>query len=226
MRSKYFTLIELLVVIAIIAILAALLLPSLQNARETVKRTACMNCERQMGQAGISYVNDYNDWWVPVNRWDNNWAYIQMRGVRVSPSNSLYWSRGAICPNATLALASTVSDGASVYYKTMNSYGACYYAQGMTYVSYRYREVKNPSRKMAWADGTDWDLCSSNSYYPTNYGQYGEQQSWNGSSGIVCMTAYRHPALSANLAFFDGHSESLPWRVVYSNSSQYYNPLQ
>ncbi|MCS7047976.1 MAG: prepilin-type N-terminal cleavage/methylation domain-containing protein [Verrucomicrobiae bacterium] len=55
-----FTLIELLVVIAIIVLLAAILLPSLQRARERGRRAVCASNLRQWGLAWMSYGGDYN----------------------------------------------------------------------------------------------------------------------------------------------------------------------
>jgi prepilin-type N-terminal cleavage/methylation domain-containing protein/prepilin-type processing-associated H-X9-DG protein len=55
-----FTLIELLVVISIIATLAALILPAIQNARETARRTECLNHIRNCGVAVQSYASARN----------------------------------------------------------------------------------------------------------------------------------------------------------------------
>ncbi len=83
-KSRGFTLIELLVVIAVIAVLIAMILPAVQRARESSRRSTCTNNLKQIGLALANYVTsnqvfpfgciDGNDLGV-TNRMTMNWRF-------------------------------------------------------------------------------------------------------------------------------------------------------
>jgi prepilin-type N-terminal cleavage/methylation domain-containing protein/prepilin-type processing-associated H-X9-DG protein len=68
-RWRGFTLAELLVVLAVLAILAGLLLPVLSRTREQACRTGCLSNLRQIAQAHLVYVQDWDErfphWYLP-----------------------------------------------------------------------------------------------------------------------------------------------------------------
>lgn len=71
-KHRGFTLVELLVVIAIIGVLVALLLPAVQAARESARRTQCINNLKQMGLAAANYESARGVF--PPGRLDPDWA--------------------------------------------------------------------------------------------------------------------------------------------------------
>jgi len=109
-KHKGFTIIELLVVIAIIAILAGMLLPALGRARESARRTKCINNLKQMGTAFAQYLNAYGgDSVLPV-------PATQFRGD--TWLCVLYWKgllsdkRSLVCPS-TADSSETLTDPGS-----------------------------------------------------------------------------------------------------------------
>ena len=63
--KRKFTLIELLVVIAIIAILAAMLLPALNNAKQTAKRVSCIGKMKDLNMQDLQYAGMFKDYGMP-----------------------------------------------------------------------------------------------------------------------------------------------------------------
>jgi prepilin-type N-terminal cleavage/methylation domain-containing protein len=83
-RSRYgFTLVELLVVIGIIALLISILLPSLNRARESARRTKCLSNLRSIGQMLHMYANQ-NKQFIPIGFSDDTGTAAQAKWYSVN----------------------------------------------------------------------------------------------------------------------------------------------
>lgn len=87
-RRRAFTLVELLVVISIIALLLAILMPSLQKAREQAKRIQCMSNLRQIALGFYFYAADNDNRLPSRTPIHTSMYYVAWTEQMISP---YYW---------------------------------------------------------------------------------------------------------------------------------------
>ncbi|MBQ9502180.1 MAG: prepilin-type N-terminal cleavage/methylation domain-containing protein [Lentisphaeria bacterium] len=102
-----FTLIELLVVIAIIAILAAMLMPALQQARETSLSTQCLSNIKQLMQLAKLYAEDYKGYYFHPTGWPKNdrtdWNVLLFAHAQPTAQKWKWKIKAAECPKVPVA---------------------------------------------------------------------------------------------------------------------------
>ena len=221
-----FTLIELLVVIAIIAILAAMLLPTLQQARDKAKDSTCQNNLRQFGSTENMYEGDFgvkipsmmnyekagggND---SVRRmWAGNPVYRSYFGLRdrlIDGYNYLY-PRSLRCPKAPYFKERT-DNTADLYL----SYARVvrYSSETGAYNSYSvigfFKKINKPSEKFLIGDFSGQTM-NLNQAWPSRWLSLTKSRDCEGGRMPASETTYFKGVRythnnKANMLFFDGH---------------------
>ena len=216
--KRKFTLIELLVVIAIIAILAAMLLPALKAAKERANASNCLGNLNQIGKGLMTYIDQYNDYFVPQNVGRNtgsgnsSWMdYTTKFRTILAPSVSeTVWKSGysingcpSVSPDDT---RTTYKNGVAQPGQALNggSLTARYwsYAHNTSLMGHFHSErpmvfkttqLKNHSKYIAFCDARDYNISTTN-YLRTTYKRI----------------AVRHMNESVvNFVYADGHAASV-----------------
>ena len=235
--AKNFTLIELLVVIAIIAILAAILLPTLQSAREAGWSSSCLNNLKQLAMANIHYADANRAFLVPystdmlttnTHRWHGSSDTSASGG-----SGNFDHGKGPLAPylgtsgKVAVCHALKAPENASAFERGCGGYGINYYigktdpdswAPEVFAAGFKINRIVNSSRKIMFADAANpvkangsWASATNFDYLSYSSSLEIPQQSWTPSPTMH----FRHRS-KANSGFCDGHAEAV--EMVSSNS--------
>jgi prepilin-type N-terminal cleavage/methylation domain-containing protein/prepilin-type processing-associated H-X9-DG protein len=198
-RVRGFTLVELLVVIAIIGTLVALLLPAVQKARESSRRSSCLNNLRQLVLAASHYEvrqRQYPPLYTEINfqkRVDadserfTTWAVVLLPDLERSALNEKYLSgtrpvpqefvSGFVCPSSPLESRSIAAN--TYIANAGRSASSKFQRPSNGPFLNRIVDPKAAVLEGHWLDGREYTLAFSERTDAERYDVIG----WNGLSG-------------------------------------------
>lgn len=156
-----FTLVELLVVIAIIGVLVALLLPAVQAARESARRTQCAN---QLRQLGLSFQNHHDTFGhLPTGGWGWRWLGYPDEGYGKNQPGGWMYNILPFIEQDNLREIGAGQTGAAMTAATRQRVESPF--EGMNCPSRRSTNVyQYGSNSLAFVDTDEFTYCSKTDY--------------------------------------------------------------
>jgi prepilin-type N-terminal cleavage/methylation domain-containing protein/prepilin-type processing-associated H-X9-DG protein len=222
-----FTLIELLVVIGIIAVLIAILLPTLSSARASAKGVTCLSNLRQLAIAANAYTTNNAGLYPPAYWFESKpplvysyaWDFTSIRDTTAKTTTikpGLLWQGDTNaqiqqCPSFD-GRSNTPGDPYTGY-----NYNTSYVGHGQSETipaPIRAVEIKNASRCALFGDGQY--TAGANKFMRAPFPNPGDVDFTDRAAGTQ---GFRHRG-KTNVAFADGHVESLGDRCVKTTPDQ------
>lgn len=251
-RMRAFTLVELLVVIAIIALLLAVLVPSLNKARDLAKRIVCGSHVHSIGVANATYESTYG-MYLPI-AFDTHMApqypagdtdllegiWFSNKGFRRIMSVDSYREEEGIdllqvpdefrCPADNLSKdTSNATDGVLVSFAyNLTEWVDVAWAGGSWAddysAGYGPGMIKTPAEKLAFIDAPDWWCQWQYANYETVWDEWGERKiDFYQAQNVWGPVFYRHSD-GADVGFYDGHVEYMKKNEVFVEDDWYASP--
>jgi prepilin-type N-terminal cleavage/methylation domain-containing protein/prepilin-type processing-associated H-X9-DG protein len=204
--KKAFTLIELLVVIAIIALLLAILIPSLNKARELAQRIICGNHLKTLTGASTTYASSQGGYFVPASyspyydptqpnggnpsqqscMWMVNEAfrrYTDVDAYRIQGDSLLNTPDDFLCPSDKITKNPDYDTGQSA--PTSYGYNLTDWA-GVSWnamwpgkiVGHKADTIRDPAEKLHFIDAIDWWTQWSGARYKAKWDIVGQAPVW------------------------------------------------